>query len=182
MRSCQIWTSKIASARWDQALVNWWVTFSIKGTKRERRAAVRSTLICRCPYRKKDSSNFRFEDAIYCVGDVYVYNLKSFIIHLSIIICINSTSFIIYLSIAGCIIFWHFLLRHFFVQIILFHTVASFCHFFVICFIAVPLVVLCFIDNGASSILCQSATTGKKKEKKYAAVLKRKSKKSVRNI
>jgi hypothetical protein len=28
--------------------------------------------------------------------------------------------------------------------------------------VAVPLVVLCFIDNGAS-ILCQSATTGKKK-------------------
>jgi hypothetical protein len=40
--------------------------------------------------------------------------------------------------------------------------------------------VLCFIDNGASTLLCQSATTGKRKEKKYAAVLKRKSKKSVR--
>ena len=45
MRSCQIWTSKIASASLDQALANWRSTFLIKGTKRERRAAVCSTII-----------------------------------------------------------------------------------------------------------------------------------------
>jgi hypothetical protein len=42
----------------------------------------------------------------------------------------------------------------------LFHTVASFHHF-----VAIPLVLLCFIDNGVLIyiIFCQSATTGKKK-------------------
>ena len=58
MRSCQIWTSKIASARWDQALANWRSTFLIKGMKRERRAAVCSTLICRCRLCESDCSNF----------------------------------------------------------------------------------------------------------------------------
>jgi hypothetical protein len=43
VRTYQIWTSKIASARWDQALVNWWSIFLIKGTKQERRATVCST-------------------------------------------------------------------------------------------------------------------------------------------
>jgi hypothetical protein len=56
--------------------------------------------------------------------------------------------------------FWHFLLRHFFcANHFSFHALASFRRF-----VAIPLALLCFIDNGALTyiIFCQSATSGGK--------------------